>query len=135
MNICLCTKDDSYRIRKNFESYEELLKWTQEQIEEQSNIEPGDKVEIIDELKMFAALPDDFFVKMFWYCDEIEDVEQIVEITRFYKYNPMQPYEGIKGMVICEYDNKYLIRIPFIGSSHSHDYIVIGKKGVKKVNA
>lgn len=134
MNICLCTKYDSYRIRKNFESYEELLIWTQEQIEVESKINIDDIVEIISEGKMYTTLSTDFFTEVYWASHLSE--EKMFDIIRYYKYDYKNDYNGIKGKVICKYDNKYILEIPAIDNLfHEFYYIVIGKEGVKKVNA
>ena len=136
MNICLCTKDDSYRIRKNFESYDDLLKWTKEQIkEEESKINIGDNVKIIDEGEMYTSLGTEFFSNVYWAIDDITE-EQMFDIIRYYKYNPHKIYEGIDtSMVVGEYDDKYVLSIPSNDYWHVSDYIVIGKEGVKKINA
>ena len=136
MNICLCTKDDSYRIRKNFGSYDELLKWTQEQIKKESKINIGDNVEIIDEGCMYTTLGTDFFTNAYWVADDFLDEEKMFDIIRYYEYKEYKTYNGIRTAIVeAEYDDKYILSIPSDDLWHTDDYIVIGKEGVKKVNA
>lgn len=130
--ICVCT---GYNKNKSvsFDTYEELLKWTQEKIEE-SKIEIGDDVKIINEGRLFTSLDSDFFSKAYWSSDINE--EKMFNIIRYYKYDFKTNYNGIKGVVLAEYDNKYIVEIPSIANLwHNSEYIVIGKEGVKKVNA
>lgn len=132
--ICVCT-NFTRRTSKTFDTYKDLLNWTKEQIEKESEIKSGDEVKIIDEGKMYTSLDYDFFINLYWDCDEIEDMEQLVKIVRHYQYKPYKPYDGLNGKVICEYDNKYLILILSDNYRFSSEYIVIGKEGVKKINA
>lgn len=133
--ICLCV-NNGYRKKgsKKFDTYEDLLKWTQEQIEE-SKINIGDNVKIINEGKMYTTLGTIFFTDAYWAVDEITE-GQMFDIIRYYQYNPHRIYEGIdKATVEAEYDGKYILSIPSNVFWHKYDYIVIAKEGVKKVNA
>lgn len=132
--ICVCTGNNK-RKSETFETYDDLLKWTQEQIKKESKINIGDNVKIIDEGKMYTSLGTDFFSNMYWYIDEITE-EKMFDIIRYYKYNPCKTYEGIDTAIVeGEYDDKYVLSIPSRDFWHVSDYIVINKEGVKKVNA
>ena len=132
-DICVCT-EHTKKTSHSFDTYEELLKWTQEQIKKES-INIGDNVKIIDEGKMYTSLGTEFFTNVFWANDDITE-EQMFDIIRYYKYNPHKTYEGIDTAIVeGEYDDKYVISIPSGDFWHDSDYIVIGKEGVKKVNA
>ena len=133
--ICVCTE----HIKKSshsFDTYEELIKWAQEQIKKES-INIGDDVKIIDEGKMCTSLGTEFFTNVFWASDDLIDEEKMFDIIRHYRYDLISiKYNGIKGVVIAEYDNKYIVRINAIANPwYDSEYIVIGKEGVKKVNA
>lgn len=133
--ICVCT-GHTKKTSHSFDTYEELLKWTQEKIKEESKIEPGDTVKIIDEGKMYTSLGTDFFTKVYWSVDDSINEEEMFDIIRYYRYNYNNDYENIKGIVLAEYDNKYIVKIKAIVNSwYDSEYIVIGKEGVKKVNA
>ena len=134
--ICLCVIN-GYRkkVSKTFDTYEELLKWTQEQIEKESKINIGDDVEIIDEGKMYTSLGTDFFTKVYWSVDDSIDEEKMFDIIRYYRYNHTKVYDNIKGTVLAEYDNKYIVQIKANNLWYDFEYIVVDKKGVKKVNA
>ena len=141
--ICLCVIN-GYRkkVSKTFDTYEELLKWTQEQIEEESKINIGDDVEIIDEDIMYISLGTDFFTKVYWNSGDNIDEEKMFDIIRYYRYNNRKGYNGLIGSVIAEYDGKYIIELPNMSLElpnmslwNDSEYIIIEKKGVKKVNA
>lgn len=133
--IWVCTGHDK-RKSTSFGTYEELLNWTKEQIEEESKIKIGDDVKIIDEGKMYTSLGTDFFTKVYWSVDESIDEEKMFDIIRYYRYDYTKVYNNIKGTVLAEYDNKYIVKIKAIVNPwYDSEYIVIGKEGVKKVNA
>jgi hypothetical protein len=134
--ICVCT---GYKKKSHtFDTYEELLKWTQEQIEE-NKIEIGDLVEVVDTGECYPQLDDKEILTYYFATVEIED---FIDIVNHFNHKSLGYSNGIHSIdkkscvfkVIGKINSKYVIEAEggedFI--DYMEGYYIIGEKGVKK---
>lgn len=135
-NICVCTKTYS----KEFDTFEELLKWTEREIEKNKRIVVDDLVEVVDTGQCYSEISDDSLSD--FYMNSTINISTYTNIINNLNHKSLGYSLGIESIdkkvctfkVIAEIDDKYVIQA-VSGSDvyrYNKGYYIIGKKGVKK---
>jgi hypothetical protein len=135
-NICVCTKEYS----EEFDTFEELLKWTEREIEKNKRIVVDDLVEVVDTGECYTQL-DDKEILTYYSATEV-DIEGFIDIVNHFNHKSLGYSNGIHSIdkkscvfkVIAKINSKYVIEAEegedFI--DYMEGYYIIGEKGVKK---
>ena len=138
-NICVCTNTYS----KEFDTFEELLKWTEKEIEKEiekeSEIKVGNIVKVIDTGKVYTTLSEESFYNL--YLNSVYDIGEILKIVSKLNHEGLGYIEGIYEIN----DSDFKVLAIFSDKSGSVEYVllepsnkikydgyyILSKKGVK----
>lgn len=136
--ICLCTGHNKIK-SITFDTYDELLKWTMEQM---TQIKVGDLVEVKNTGCCYTKASNSELKN--FYLSNI-DIDTYIDIVNNFNHKSLGYSEGVKSIdkndcyfkVIAEFSNKYVIEAEEGEKYFDYldGYYIIGKEGVKKINA